>query len=367
MCKRRWAFAYIAGQWSPSGKAAEAGKRVHAVLEVCGDSPPANDIEPWEGYDIGAMARALWKHKPDDEAIAHEEKFEIEIDGVTYKGVIDRRSHLIILDWKTTGGQLKWAKSDKVLLSDVQRLIYFMANPTARASMWVTGTWATSEAAQLDPKTQPFDTKVSVLQNDYERDAELFQIHVAAPAREISAVADGVDPLSFPMPDNHNHRYESPCKKFPPEGCPHYDTCHKKTSLSSALRSREKPMGIIQTLVAADRESTVVPVVSNDNQEYLIDTLYVDCLPLYEPDEPIVYAHTLIAKASSAVSSERQVEHPLLIDFAKGTPYVAVELISMLEDRGLVPHLFLETKSALGRGVMDTLMGRSKRVIKGMF
>ena len=366
MCRRRWAFAYLADQRDQGGFATEAGKRVHALLEEAGDGEPA-EVEQWvttqkdfEGedrivvYDLTRMARALWRKNPGDEAIAFEDEFEKELYGLLFKGVIDRRSLKYILDYKTTGGLLKYAKTPYKLKTDVQRLIYWAAYPETEYSLWLTGTFANSEGARKDPDAIPYEVRASLLRNEPARDTEAFKLHVLTPAEEIAAVLPGTDPMSFPLPDNALAFWDSPCKKFPPDGCPHYKTCHPKTSKFSLK-------------VKSPMELAVVPVEVAKAPEYLIENLYIDCFPLFQTDEPIVFGHQYVHRAEREVATDRGLDHALLADFAKGPPMIAMELVAQLELIAPVKHFYLETKTNEGRGVLNQLMGRSRQVYKGMF
>lgn len=354
MCKRRWAFSYLMDYVRESGRAAEAGKRVHALLEEAGDAPPAF-VEPWEGYDIFHMACELQKHNPQDPGAEVEVMWEREINGLLFKGVIDRLSIEYVLDYKTTGGALKYAKTPYKLKTDVQRLLYSQAFPAVPKALWITGTWG------LKGDDVPFDTRVAILARDEDRDTENFKQLVLTPAEEIARVAPGTEPMSFPLPANAFDRFDSPCQKFPPEKCPHFSTCHKtkRIGLSAALLPREKPP-VIEVARVEPANEPAVP-------EFLIENLYVDCFPLFSTDVPLVYSLALIAKAAREVEGDVGLKHVMLADFAKGPHMLAVEVCAQLELLAPVKHLYLETKSAEGRGVMQSLMGRSKQVYKGTF
>lgn len=361
MCRRRWAFAYLADNRDAGGFATEAGKRVHALLEEAGDDEPAL-VEQWvttqkdfEGddrivvYDLTRMARALWRKNPGDKALGFEVEFERVLYGLPFKGVIDRLSAKYILDYKTTGGLLKYAKTPFKLKTDVQRLIYWAAYPDVENALWLTGTFANSEGARKDPDAIPYEVRASLLRNEPARDTEAFKLHVLTAAEEIASVAAGTDPMSFAMPDNALAYWDSPCKKFPPDGCPHYATCYaSKSKFSLKVKAVPEP---------------VVPVPP----EFLIENLYVDCFPLFQTDEPVVFGHQYVHKAEREVATDRGLDHALLADFAKGPPMVAMELVAQLELIAPIKHFYLETKTNEGRGVLNQLMGRSRQVYKGMF
>ena len=370
MCRRRWAFAYLSNDRDAGGIAAEAGKRVHALLEEAGDSEPAQ-VEQWvttqldnEGderivvYDLSRMARALWAKNPGDKALGFEVEFERVLYGLPFKGIIDRLSAKFILDYKTTGGLLKYAKTPFKLKTDVQRLIYWAAYPDVENALWLTGTFANSEGARKDPDAVPYEVRASLLRNETARDTEAFKLHVLTPAEEIARVRAGTDPMSFPLPDNALAFYDSPCKKFPPDGCPHYKTCHK-SKFSLKVKAVPEPEPVLATVAI----EPVVPVPP----EFLIENLYIDCFPLFQTDEPIVFGHQYVHKAEREVATDRGLDHALLADFAKGPPMVAMELVAQLELIAPIKHFYLETKTNEGRGVLNQLMGRSRQVYKGMF
>jgi hypothetical protein len=359
MCQRRWAFSYLANYSREAGRAAEAGKRVHALLEEARDAEPAL-VEPWGEYDVSRMARVLWAHNPRDEGAQFEVEWEREIEGLLFKGVIDRLSDEYVLDYKTTGGSLKYAKTPTRLKRDVQRLLYSQAYPDVAKALWITGTWANSEGAKRAGDVVAFDTKVAILARDRIRDNEHFKELVLTPSEQIAHVAPGTEPLSFALPSNAFDQYDSPCQKFPPEKCPHFSTCHKTKRLSLALAP------------APPKKEVSMPVIMraepvNEVPKFLIENLYVDCLPLFVTDVPVMYSLDVIAKASREVEGDVGLKHVMLADFAKGPHLLAAELCAQLELLAPVKHFYLETKSAEGRGVMQSLMGRSKQIFKGMF
>jgi hypothetical protein len=371
MCRRRWAFAYLADQRDQGGFATEAGKRVHALLEEAGDGEPAV-VEQWvttqigsDGeerivvYDLTRMAHALWRKNPGDPNPEFERDFVKELFGIPFKGVVDRLSAKYILDYKTTGGLLKYAKTPFKLKTDVQRLVYWAAYPETEYSLWLTGTFANSEGAKKDPDAIPYEVRASLLRNEPARDTEAFKLHVLTPAEEIAAVVPGTDPMSFPLPDNALAFWDSPCKKFPPDGCPHYKTCHPKTSKFSL--KVKPPVEAIQLVPAP------TPVEVSVTPEFLIENLYIDCFPMFQTDEPVVFGHQYVHRAEREVATDRGLDHALLADFAKGPPMVAMELVAQLELIAPIKHFYLETKTNEGRGVLNQLMGRSRQVYKGMF
>jgi len=358
MCKRRWAFRYLQGFESPEGDAAQAGKLVHALLDS--DFPPI-EVSPWKHYDISRMAHELYKHTPQDDVLwGREVEFERELFGVMFKGIIDRLSDQFVLDWKTISAQLKYARS---LKRNVQRLLYSQAYPEIPFAKWVTGTWATSKAAVADDNTTAFDTKFVLLPRDHDRDTEAFKELVLVPAEEILQVDREREPLSFEMPSNYENPYDSPCKKFPPDGCPHFDACHKRSRLASAIRKLPVILpSLVQVAEAAEAVDAAEP-----QPEYLIENLYVDCMPFFPTDKPLTYAWPLIVAASAEKASELQIPHILLAEFSRGPAFLSVELVAHIEEIAPVEHLYLETKSAEGRGVMHTLMGKSRHVYKGTY
>lgn len=361
LCRRRWAFRYLAGLETESGQAAEAGKWVHALLEKSKDNEPPL-VALWNGFDISRMARALHKHNPLDEGAVYEGEFVRTLYGLPFKGFVDRRSPKFILDYKTTGGSLDYAKTPGKLKKDVQRLIYSEAYPEVEAALWVTGTWGNSASAVRRGDVLPFATQTALLARDEKRDVDNFLQYVLMPAEAIASVATGTDPFSFPLPTDALAPYNSPCQKFPPEGCPHFTKCHKSKnkSLRMALSVYKEPT---PDVVVEARLEPVEPAPP----AYLIDTLYLDCMPLFPTETPLVFGARVMADAAREVEADTALPHVMLADFGKGSHMLAVEMVAQLELLAPVAHFVLETKSAEGRGVMQSLMGRSRQVIKGMF
>lgn len=98
---------------------------------------------------------------------------------------------------------------------------------------------------------------------------------------------------------------------------------------------------------------------------HLIDTLYIDCMPLTS-DEPVVPSYKLIVPAGQTVADDQGVLSALLIDYGKGGPMLACQVLDNLR-RNPVKYVYLESRSAEGKAVSMALMGVARVVVKGMF
>lgn len=354
-CQRRWAWNYLLDQREASGKAAEAGTRVHALLEASGDAAP-EEGHYWEGYAISRMALTLHKHVPTtDQLTGHEVLFERELHGLPFKGVIDRLSDQYILDFKTTGSALTWAKTTNKLRTDVQRLIYSAAFPNVENALWITGSWKTFEVVE------------GALHVDPVADAPKFKLHVLTPAEEIAAVPLDTDPQSLPLPDGAGAgNTRGPCHKFGAP-CPFISKCFSGSKkLTSMLDSLTASVAPAAAVVAPE------PVAPSGNDgQFLIENLYVDAFPISTLPVPLVFGHEWIARASQGVAAEFGLQSALLADYGRGPALIAGELIAQLEahcsEAGPIKYFHLETKSAEGRGVMQTLVSRARLTVKGVF
>ena len=100
-------------------------------------------------------------------------------------------------------------------------------------------------------------------------------------------------------------------------------------------------------------------------ESYLIDVLYVDCMPL-SSDEPVIPSYKLIVPAGQTVADDQGVLSALLIDYGKGGPMLACQVLDNLR-RHPVKYVYLESRSAEGKAVSMALMGVARQVVKGMF
>lgn len=105
------------------------------------------------------------------------------------------------------------------------------------------------------------------------------------------------------------------------------------------------------------------PALVDEPGQCIIGTLYIDCLPLTAPFTP---AFQIIAEAAEIVQNDMHVPHFGLVDFAKGGPALAAQLRANLSGRH-IQALYLETRSAEGKAVMNTLISVSANVVRGVF
>lgn len=355
-CNRRWGFQKLAGLSEGFAKAAQAGVEVHKILEA--GSIPDKTIT-WQGYEIGRMARVLWEITPSD-VTRREEKFTEIVDGIEFTGAIDFQTNEIIGDFKTTSKH-KYVKSAATLADDPQRLIYVQVKPDKIGTTWLYGIW------------EDFGTEERAFDIDRKRDREKFKLRVLKPAEQIVSVTDGTDPMELePNADS--------CQMYPPKGCPFKAQCHGLSGRPKPIKKTENKVGLLEDLRKEQTTlaETVVRYFETDEraaehkaagvlpeQTHPIGELLVDCLP-YQ-NEPVTYAHTLIAKASADVAADLQLHHALLADYGKGPAMIAAQLASDIKAGPHIPTLLLETRSAEGKAVLSTLMSMSARVIRGFF
>jgi hypothetical protein len=336
-CKRREAFTYRRGRREGAGASAEAGKRVHAVLEAYYRGEKLAREATWEGYPIGELANAMSLLLPaanDNGIVGVEQEFTAIIDGVEFHGIKDLVTTTTVYDHKTTS-KPAYAKTAKQLATDVQRLIYTEAEPSAEFSQWTTGVWSDLSARSVHERI------------DRKADRERFKLHVLSPAEEMLAAPADIDPLSLPPT-------LSECKVFPPKGCPFKSDCFPEEA--SML------LAISDTL----RSVTPLPEPTPPQSTYLIDMLFVDCMPLKELDAPLANSWELLAAANRTVADDRGVHHALLVDYGKGPAMIACEVKALLEETP-VKYLAWESRSTEGRACLTTLIPLARVVIKGIY
>lgn len=336
-CQRREAFTYRRGRRESAGDAAEAGKLVHAALEAWYRGGELAENATWQDYSIGKLAKVMSAHLPaanDNGILGIEKTFETTIDGVTFHGIKDLVTVSTVYDHKTTS-KPQYAKTAKQLSTDVQRLIYTESEPEAAFSQWTTGIWSTLTAKAVHERI------------DRKADRERFKLHVLAPAEELLSVAADVDPLSLPPT-------LSECKVFPPKGCPFKSDCF--------------PEEASMLLAISDSLRTVTPQLEPTPPQptYLIDMLFVDCMPLKHLDEPVSTSWDLLAQAKRTVADDRGVHDALLVDYGKGPAMIACEVKALLEESP-VKYLSWESRSTEGRACLTTLVPLARVVIKGIY
>lgn len=358
---------YGLGLREPGNAAATAGKKVHALLEdwyKTGEKPP-NELL-WDNYDLGRMVWNLSYVAPDRTLVTRSEAtFVLELYGVEFTGIVDGQTNDTIFDFKTTS-KLQYVKSNEELSLDVQRLLYVAALPDKTKTTWLYGVWS------------DYSTHERSLTIDPLSDREKFKLHVLKPAEEICSLGEGVDPLSL-------EPNKDACKMYPPNGCMFKNKCFpvnrtaaKMTKLLDNLKAASKEptqvmplekthkIDLINAPETANKEVSFPapkPVEVNDAKP--IEFLFIDSYPISGIDSGVTPAHEIIFPSARAVADDGHVPHPLLIDFAKGGPMIAAQLANDLKGKSF-KYVYLETKSAEGRAVMNTLMNLSKFVVKGM-
>jgi hypothetical protein len=270
----------------------------------------------------------------DNGILGVEKEFTATIDGVEFHGIKDLLTTTTVYDHKTTS-KPAYAKTAKQLTTDVQRLIYTESEPEAEFSQWTTGIWSSLTAKAVHERI------------DRKADRERFKLHVLAPAEEMLSVAADVDPLSLPPT-------LSECKVFPPKGCPFQADCFPEET------------GML--LAISDSLRTVTPLLEPTPPQptYLIDMLFVDCMPLKELDAPLTSSWDLLAQANRVVADDRGVHHALLVDYGKGPAMIACEVKALLEESP-VKYLSWESRSTEGRACLTTLVPLARVVIKGIY
>jgi hypothetical protein len=331
-CQRREAFTYRQDRREAAGGSAEAGKRVHAVLEAYYRHEPVDWNATWGKYPIGRLAENMSCILPaNDNAdiVGVEQEFTTDIDGITFHGIKDLVTVDCVFDHKTTSAA-KYIKSVAELEDDVQRLIYTESEPAAITAQWTSGVWSN---LTVHPK---------VVRIDRRADRERFKLSVLRHAEEMLSYPPDVDPLSLPPT-------LSECKFFPPKGCPFQADCFPQDT--SMLRA------ISETL----RPDPTPPAPT-----HLIDMLFIDCMPLRELDSPAVSSWELLAKANRTVADDRGVHSALLVDYGKGPAMIACEVKALLEESP-VKYLLWESRSTEGRACLTTLVPLARIVIKGVY
>lgn len=406
LCKRRERFAYGYMNLREGGSTAtEAGSKTHKVIE---DGGPWDAV--WGEFQIGAMARKLADATPPG-VVSREENFTEELHGIPFTGFIDFTTATVVGDYKTTSKKRN-VKSISTLLTDPQRLLYVEVK-RPEATLWLYGDWESYSVTPREIKTD-------------KEDRERFKLHVLRPAEEIAARPHDMDPLSLPANLESCRLYPIPGKPGS-GGCPYKDRCfpanQSVTKLGlgmSALLERlerekaereaagpginspgvvlppppsiitEEGTGKFVGTVAAEEpkkrkakakvEETPAKVVDgpapygavnvDDPRQatqglHLIDTLYIDCMPLTS-DEPVIPSYKLIVPAGQTVADDQGVLSALLIDYGKGGPMLACQVLDNLR-RNPVKYVYLESRSAEGKAVSMALMGVARVVVKGMF
>lgn len=122
MCKRKWAWGYIAGIKSPPNRFAKLGLDVHDVLEEF----LKNGTAPDRNTQAGKIAIPGLKFLPSPGQAIVEGKFvwELPEHGFNLTGRIDWREMVPAFGDHKTTSDFKWMKTVEVLETDVQAIIY---------------------------------------------------------------------------------------------------------------------------------------------------------------------------------------------------------------------------------------------------
>lgn len=405
-CNRRWAFEYRAGRREGFNSAAQAGTETHAVLENQGPWDKTWTSPEGKEYNVGEMAALLHAQTPDG-VVAREHRFEVELDGVPFVGVTDFFTEELVGDFKTTSNKrnaktIGGKDESKDLLIDPQRLLYTRFVPTAKRMIWLYGAWADMSVTKREVPV------------DVEKDKERFKLRVLQPAETMLNTPYDVDPLSL-KPN------VKACVLFPPKGCPFKDECFPPGKLSpivtnskesqiqmSSLLERLKaknaatetapapepvklpePPAAVKVALDEAREATtamsgsnsaargdvapIAPVAQSvqqptssqqtDDKQYIVEFLYVDCLPLTLPFEN---AFVYISKAAETAEADLQVPHYGLVDFGRGAPAVAAQLRADLSGKR-IQALYVGTKTPEEKACLAILQSVSRHVIRGVF
>lgn len=347
-CQRRWAFIYRGGTREPSSDGATAGTKTHELLEL-----PTHDVTArWKKYQIGALAAKLRASKPEGE-FRQEEEFNVEIAGLPFTGRIDWLNATVLGDWKTTS-KPQYIKSIEELETNTQRLLYVEAM-RPKETIWIYGVW--SDLSVHERRIGATNT-----------DREKFKLNVLSKAEQIAALPVDLDPLSLPF-------NKKACGLYPPAGCPFKHKCvdiHVPKPLSEMNVRMSRLLEKLNAAKAAPAPEQPAATASVEEKvqakpasAHLIDTLFLDCMPLSPLDAPLTYATSLIAQASQIVADDAQVPHARLVDYGRGDVLIAAEVALMLE-KNPVKYLFSETRSGEGKSVMFALMSRARLVVRGM-
>lgn len=132
-----------------------------------------------------------------------------------------------------------------------------------------------------------------------------------------------------------------------------------------------QPNSATQSTPAKDYRFPYVPptdeqpnsVAQPPTSQYIVGTLYIDCLPL---GESFVLASASINAAAEMVANDFQVPHYGLVEFGKGGPALAAQLRHSLSGR-YIDAMYLETKTPEGKACLNVLVSVAQRVVRGVF
>jgi len=252
-CPRRWGHIYLEGRREPSTDAAEAGTRVHALLEAyLRDGTEIPRAEVWNGYAIGEIAHDMTQHLPPAGTVPDVEiALALEVAGIKYRGRIDALHYGVVYDHKTTS-DLRYAKTD--LENNIQALIYGRWLNADGDLQWTTG--------RTKKGIKSIKTRLPIVKDEI---AARFDAVVTPIARQImSAYAHGDVTLLDKNTDS--------CTMYRPNGCPFLnhgcngrkENMTGKPSLMERMRAARAAETIVETSAAALDEVIVDPINAPD-------------------------------------------------------------------------------------------------------
>lgn len=135
LCKRKWAWQYVAGLESEGSTATRFGVEVHRQLEeyVRHGRPIDFLTRPDEAECAQALLELLRREVPHFMTGAPERKFSRQMSGGAweYAGTMDLEvppsaecTDWTLVDYKTTSSISRWAKNETVLRGDPQPVVY---------------------------------------------------------------------------------------------------------------------------------------------------------------------------------------------------------------------------------------------------
>jgi RecB family exonuclease len=248
-CARKWAFRYLAGLKTPQHPAAALGEEVdtYQLQPYLRDDRPFDFTKP--SGEIAASG-LVYLPKPKSNKLEVQKHFVIpsptfiEVDGkkepigIKFQGYIDlwmpegngTTTNLTIIDFKTTS-DLKWAKSEEDLKTDVQAQLYAFAGmyltrkPVADLA-WV---YFQTRGARRAKQTQ--------LRVTADHAAEQFQ-RIDNIAIEMKGVRDQ-NPNPLDLPAN-----PEACEAY--GGCPYRDRCNlSPAQVIAAIAAKEERVEIM--------------------------------------------------------------------------------------------------------------------------
>jgi len=430
-CERRWAFSYRAGKKEPFTGAAQAGTEVHAVLEHQGPwDKEWTAPDTGKTYPVGQMARLLQAQSPEG-VVAREKRFEVEVEGVPLVGVVDFYSERVIGDFKTTSKVRNAKSVAKLTEDPQRLMYTEFVPTAEKTvwlyGAWDTMIVTPREVA-IDRKADKERFKLKVLQpadrmlsipddvdplslkpnvndcalfpkdgcphknecfppgkflpqvtNSKESDVamqsliERLRAKAAAegqpviPAQPVPVPAPAVSapepaPAAVVPAPAAVAQPEPAAEPAAPKMAPALTTVDTRELTPAAPEPAEpKKRGRKSKAELAQAVADAAP--AEPASEHIVGTLFIDCLPL---TESFTSAFSLINAAAEEVQNDMQVPHFGLVDFAKGGPALAAQLRANLSGKR-IDRLYVETRSAEGKAVLNVLTSIAQHVVRGVF